>query len=778
MAKINNYTSLDLYRELKKLGKANIHVKKNFPDQVNQIDALLSNDKTGLVSTILDFMIHSATVDMKIETSNSTLNEALQSWQKTVLNRNVNIDIPGGLRALSTENYRERWRSSFLALKVIWGEEKFANQGTLIVPKKMWFMNGASIMTDSDGALNTRKFFININKEKVELKNGNTESIFIRKPYTAWHEDKVTPYLTKRGTVFNALIKEAIIQKQSDVIESVIPLLLQLKAGSDELALQGLGVGEKAFKKLKDQLVDAKTRFDANHNFGDLIASLRHDVKLDYLIPDLEKIFNDDIVKSTDRNILSSLGMIELQGFSSDRQEAILNPKVLIEEVTDAVKDWSNLLQDVMIEMMNRNKAKHPNLSNNEIRVIPGNIKAFITDEMRALLRSMYDRGVISKQTGVEDIAGIDFEVEVERRTKEEKRDLQTIMKPPVIQNLEQYLDPEQVKVDDKNLEDQNKKPGTPEADNFNNAILKYYFGKHKSKKKAPPLSPPSKEAKDYSEYIIQTPEDLPEEIKKLSLPAQLTYFLTYNTALTYDDKTPEEAGKLANDSIQMFLVSNKKDVAKSKEETVVCKNCNATFDYNSVPEISMGAIECPICHETIDQTGTVYSKKEEIQAPFNNIDELPDNVKNVLPIPAQILWMNVFNSVFEETGDEERAIRSAWSKVSEKYEKVDDKKKWVKKAKLEDYKSEMSGYAYKLFTEMYNVAIEHCHSNQNAIQTALIIIERVCTRNKDGILVKDKTVTKENLAKLDRPDYVQKILELELLEEKIKLAKKLNKDE
>ena len=106
MAKINNFTSLDLYRELKSLGRANINVKKTFPDQVEQIDVLLSNDKTGLVSTVLDFMIHSATVNLKIETKNPTLNDALQKWQKTVLNRNISIDIPGGLRALSTENYR------------------------------------------------------------------------------------------------------------------------------------------------------------------------------------------------------------------------------------------------------------------------------------------------------------------------------------------------------------------------------------------------------------------------------------------------------------------------------------------------------------------------------------------------------------------------------------------------------------------------------------------------------------------------------------------------
>ncbi len=271
------------------------------------------------------------------------------------------------------------------------------------------------------------------------------------------------------------------------------------------------------------------------------------------------------------------------------------------------------------------------------------------------------------------------------------------------------------------------------------------------------------------------TPDDLPDEIKKLSLPAQLKYFMVYNNAVDLEEKTPEESHKIANDSIQVFITSKEKVVIKGKEEkTVVCKNCSATFDYGSVPEISMGSIECPICYATIDQIGTVYSTKEEIKAPFNNIDELPDNVKNVLPIPAQMIWMKVFNSIFEETGDEVRAIRGAWSEVGKTYEKVPNKKKWIKKAQLEDYKSEMSSYAYKIFEEMYDSAFEHCSLNQNSIKTALAIIERVCTKNKDGIWVKDKTLTKSQIEKIDRPDFVDKMLELELTEKKLKLIDKL----
>ncbi len=714
--------SLELYRQLK-LMRTNINVAKDFKSQVEQIDLLYSNDKTGLVSTIVDFMVHASTVNMKIETKNDTLNELLKRWQTTILNNKVNIDIPNGLRALSKENYSERWRSSLLALKVQWGKVKFENQGTFIVPKKMWFLDGVSITSESTGALNTKKYFVTINKNKTRLINTDKQSIFIRKPYNSWHDDKVTPFLVQRGTVFNSLVKDAIVQKQSDVIEAIIPLLLKLQAGNDKLAMEGMNPTEEQFKKLKDQITEAMTRFEESGNMGDLIASLRHDVNLEYLIPDLDKIFNPEIVRSTDKNILSSLGLIELQGFSSTRQEAILNPKVLVEEVTDAVLDWAGLLQDVMIDMMERNESAHPKLANNTIRVIPGTIKAFLTDEMKAMLRSMFDRGVVSHQNATEDIVGMDFETQLERHIREDAQNITQIMKPPVIQNIEKDLDPELP--DNTNLEDQNKKPGTPEADNFNNALLKFYT----KYKKVTPI-------KSSKSGIINTPEELPEEILKLSLGEQLTYFMTYNCAIEYDDKTPEEAHELARKHLKPKKKKKKKDNADYKAEN------------------------------------------DEINTPFGSIDDLPENVKNTIPIPAQIIWFKTFNSSLKKTNDKERATRSAWSKTSEQYEKSEDKKEWVKKVSLEDYKSEMSPYAYKLFIEMYDGALDQGSSHSTAIKTGLIVVEKVCTKNKEGMWVKNKTLTKEKLGNLDRPDFVSQMLELKLQEEKFKLLDKLNKED
>ena len=67
----------------------------------------------------------------------------------------------------------------------------------------------------------------------------------------------------------------------------------------------------------------------------------------------------------------------------------------------------------------------------------------------------------------------------------------------------------------------------------------------------------------------------------------------------------------------------------------------------------------------------------------YNTIDELPDNVRNVLPKHAQDIYKEAFNSAYEQydkpeerRGDasrEEVAHRVAWSAVKNSYEKGDD---------------------------------------------------------------------------------------------------------
>lgn len=68
---------------------------------------------------------------------------------------------------------------------------------------------------------------------------------------------------------------------------------------------------------------------------------------------------------------------------------------------------------------------------------------------------------------------------------------------------------------------------------------------------------------------------------------------------------------------------------------------------------------------------------------PYKSTNDLPDNVKSVLPDHAQDIYKEAFNSAFEEYKDasdrkgdadrEETAHKVAWSAVKKKYEKGAD---------------------------------------------------------------------------------------------------------
>jgi hypothetical protein len=68
----------------------------------------------------------------------------------------------------------------------------------------------------------------------------------------------------------------------------------------------------------------------------------------------------------------------------------------------------------------------------------------------------------------------------------------------------------------------------------------------------------------------------------------------------------------------------------------VTCGNCAKEFDYNSVPEVRMGAVACPHCQSIIDQTGKVWFKGAKpslgnrvwriVTQPFKNTDTGEDD--------------------------------------------------------------------------------------------------------------------------------------------------------
>jgi cation transport regulator len=64
---------------------------------------------------------------------------------------------------------------------------------------------------------------------------------------------------------------------------------------------------------------------------------------------------------------------------------------------------------------------------------------------------------------------------------------------------------------------------------------------------------------------------------------------------------------------------------------------------------------------------------------PYDNLSDLPDNVRNNLPKHAQEIYRAAYNSAEEQYSEEERAHRVAWSAVENKYKK-NDQGNWVEK--------------------------------------------------------------------------------------------------
>lgn len=64
---------------------------------------------------------------------------------------------------------------------------------------------------------------------------------------------------------------------------------------------------------------------------------------------------------------------------------------------------------------------------------------------------------------------------------------------------------------------------------------------------------------------------------------------------------------------------------------------------------------------------------------PYDKTSDLPESVRNALPPHAEEIYMEAYNSAYEEYGhDEPRAHRVAWGAVKRKYHKDESSGRWV----------------------------------------------------------------------------------------------------
>jgi cation transport regulator ChaB len=517
-----------------------ISIPSDFHSQVAGVKKVLDSDLSGMVNSVLDFAVDCALVDYTVETSNANLTEKLNLWMKNI-NEELRGKIPTGVKALAKEYFRERWKgSSLILLRSTWEEVD-----GFWLPTRLWFIDGQNLLVkDNNGSrvIGEETYSIILDREKNKfqtLPHLTEEEIFVQKPYSSWSELYPTPFLIQRGIYRNLKMLELINKKGEKIVAKALEYLFAMKKGTENLALKGnIVYDEKDLKKVKDDFKAVVG--NSKSELGVPAYVTNFDTEMEHLIPDYSKAINESLYSPIEKRILAGLGLIEIvEGTTSTRREGILNPKPFIAEVRQGIADFESILNDIMQTIIERNTDLHRKYFAADIKIYASPIKQFITDTIRDHLRSMYDRGCLSKQTYIETVGeDMEYEVETQRRKDEYVDGVEDLLYPPVITNQENAPDvrnmpgtkPSLPRNTDRLPKDKipDKKQGL-EKKNFKGSIedVKPYSGSDKEFTDAL-----EEFAKIYEEAPYKTNRDLPPAVKKYPAGAQTAFRTAFNNAL------------------------------------------------------------------------------------------------------------------------------------------------------------------------------------------------------------------------------------------------------
>ena len=412
-----------------------ITVPKDFHNQVDSIKTMLTDDVSGLIDVLTDFSVESASVDFSVETENETFTEIMKKWLNTV-NIEYQGKIPSGIKSLSEEYFKERWKGSSFPILKLSGWKRIKG---IELPSKMYFVDGGSVYAEDKDKGNNLKL-INYDYYLGKSKKSKLENnVIFTRPYGRWFDKYPTPYLIKRGVYHNYKIIDSLKNKQTTVLDQIIPYMMLLRTGTEKLSQERIEHTDEQFKQMVTQIQTLITEIRGTSQTKAPIDAASFDKKIEHLIPDLSTIFSPTLFTTAERNILSGLGFIDVvEATSTSRRESILNPKAFIVEVNKGVKDFKQLLREIVILIIERNRShiKYLN-SNTTFHIISSPVTAFMTDDFKEKIRQIYDRGLLSKQTTTELIGEVDFNTEVHRVEKETKDGLDLTLYPPIRENKE-----------------------------------------------------------------------------------------------------------------------------------------------------------------------------------------------------------------------------------------------------------------------------------------------------------------------------------------------------
>ena len=515
----------------------------------------------------------------------------------------------------------------------------------------MMFVDGGSIWAedkDKSETIDLCGYNYFLGKAKDEEIKG--KAFFMYKPFVRWHTKYPVPYLIRRGVYKNWKIVDMIKNKEIELVDRIIPYMMLVMKGTEQLALNNISYGAPELEAVKikiqemmDKLNQVSFNDDGHTTAKTPTRVTNFDEEIKHLIPDLEAMFKRELFAQAEKNILAGLGFIDIaDAISTSRRESILNPKVFIKECNTGVSDFKVIVKDLLALIKEKNES---NIKYNAKKwIIASNpITDFSTDAFKEIIRSLSDRGLISNETTL-NICGentINYELEKRKRITEVKEGDEMIMYPKLTQNQEE-----------KATDIQGQKPAAPVAD--------------KTKKVPEDRKKGSPEAKNWTQMKLETDEDIDDSLV-ISEDEELELAKWQPQRITeqYVRIGQINPNKFEPDSFRTIWIQEKSGI-KAIIGRLIGKDTTEIQSYLFKKEIW----NKDSANNWISKKDTVNA--ELIGAPYASIASLPLAVRKRLDIEGQRKWLSIWNSTYnfyskkfdDKKKAETLAFRTAWAKT------------------------------------------------------------------------------------------------------------------